>query len=214
MTSFHPSYDPETTTMASTPADTDLQTHKYAERERLAELLSGLAPARWDTPSLCSGWRVREVVAHITMPFRTSTPRFLAGLAAARFSFDRYADTAARRDTARMSEEELLRALGDNIRHPWQPPGGGPVGALSHDVIHGLDITEPLGLPSAPPERIAAVLAHAGPRNLAYFGVDLTGVALHATDADIRLGSGRPIALPAKEVLLTATGRRPVPAGT
>jgi uncharacterized protein (TIGR03083 family) len=200
--------------MASKLASADLQAHKHAERERLAELLSGLTPAQWDAPSLCPGWRVREVVAHITMPFRTSAPRFLAGLAAARFSVDRYADTAARRDSARMSEGDLLRALRDNIRHPWQPPGGGPAGALSHDVIHGLDITEPLGLPPAPPERIAAVLAHAGPRNLSYFGVDLSGVELRATDADIRLGSGRPIHLPAKDVLLTATGRRPVPAGT
>lgn len=196
---------------APTPADSGLQAQKYAERERLAELLSDLTPVQWDAPSLCSGWRVREVVAHITMPFRTSAPRFLTGLAAARFSFNRYADKVARRDTARMSDKELLGALRDNIRHPWQPPGGGPVGALSHDVIHGLDITEPLGLPPVPPERIAAVLAGAGPRNLAFFGVDLSGTELRATDADIRLGSGRTVRLPAKDVLLIVTGRRPVP---
>jgi uncharacterized protein (TIGR03083 family) len=192
-------------------SDTDLHELTYAERERLAGLLSGLAPAQWDTASLCSGWRVREVVAHITMPFRTKPPRFFAGLAAARFSFNRYADTAARRDTARMTTEELLGALRDNIRHPWRPPGGGAAGALSHDVIHGLDITEPLGLPAVPPERIAAVLAETGPRNLAYFGVDLTGVELRADDADITLGSGTRIDLPAKDVLLIVTGRRPLP---
>jgi uncharacterized protein (TIGR03083 family) len=192
--------------------DTDLRAETFAERERLADLLTGLTHEQWDTPSLCAGWRVREVVAHTTMPFRIGAPRFLAGLAAHRFDFHRYADAAARRDAERMSDADLLAALRDNIRHPWHAPGGGQAGALSHDVIHGLDITEPLGLPSAPPERIATVLAHARPRSLAYFGVDLTGVTLRATDADIVLGSGaRTVELPAKDVLLTATGRRPVP---
>lgn len=191
-------------------AETDLQRETYAERERLAVLLAGLIVPQWDTPSLCAGWRVREVVAHITMPFRTSTPRFVAGFVAAGFSFDRFADRVARRDGARMTADELLAALRDNVRHPWQPPGGGPAAALSHDVIHGLDITEVLGLPPAPAQRIATVLAHSRPRALAYFGVDLAGIELRATDADFRLGIGDVVELPIKEILLTVTGRRPV----
>ena len=46
-------------------------------------------------------------------------------------------------------------------------------GALSHDVIHGLDVTEALGLPASPPDRIALALASAGPRQLKFFGVGL-----------------------------------------
>jgi uncharacterized protein (TIGR03083 family) len=199
------------TPTAPMTAETDLQRQTYAERERLAALLADLSAQQWDTASLCAGWRVREVVAHITMPFRTSTPRFVAGLLAAGFSFDRYADKVARRDGARMTTDELLAALRDNVRHPWQPPGGGPAAALSHDVIHGLDITEPLGLPPAPAQRIAIVLAHARPRALAYFGVDLSGIELRATDADVRLGTGNVIELPVKDILLTVTGRRPLP---
>jgi uncharacterized protein (TIGR03083 family) len=195
-----------------TPMETALQAQTYAERERLAALLADLTEEQWDAPSLCAGWRVREVVAHITMPFRTSATRFVAGLVTARFSFNRFADSVARRDGARMTTDELLGTLRDNIRHPWQPPGGGPAAALSHDVIHGLDITEPLGLPPARPERIAAVLAHSRPRALAYFGVDLTGIELRATDAEFRLGTGSVVVgLPVKDILLTVTGRRPVP---
>ena len=48
-----------------------------AERQALATELSGLAPEQWDAPTLCAGWRVREVTAHITMPFRYSTDRYL-----------------------------------------------------------------------------------------------------------------------------------------
>jgi hypothetical protein len=144
------------------------------------------------------------------MPFRTSVPTFVVGLAFAGFSFNRYADRAARADAARMSAAQLLACLRDNIANPWQPPGGGPAGALSHDTIHGLDITEPLGLPSPPVERIALVLANANPRSLAFFGVDLAGIQLRGTDADVRIGAGEPVEMPVKDILLTITGRRPL----
>jgi uncharacterized protein (TIGR03083 family) len=194
-----------------TDTDIALREHTAAERERLADLLAAIAPDRWGTPSLCAGWAVREVVAHMTMPFRISPPRFLLGLAGAGFSFNRFADRAARADTARMRDAQLLDALRDNTRHPWRPPGGGVVGALSHDVIHGLDITEPLGLPAAPPDRIALVLDAASPKSLGYFGVDLAGVQLRAADADVVIGTGSPHTMSAKDVLLTVTGRRAVP---
>ncbi|WP_019928002.1 maleylpyruvate isomerase family mycothiol-dependent enzyme [Nocardia sp. BMG111209] len=198
--------------MTSTDQDTArLRAHTVAERERLAGLLAGLGPRQWAAPSLCDGWRVREVLAHMTMPYRTSTLGFLRGMIAARFAFDRYADRAARADTARMSDAELLAALRDNVGHPWRPPGGGAAGALSHDVIHGLDITEPLGLPAAPIDRIATVLRAGGPRSFAYFGVDLDGVRLRANDSDVELGDGTPITLSAKDILLIVTGRRPIP---
>ncbi|PPJ36121.1 hypothetical protein C5E45_22245 [Nocardia nova] len=196
-----------------TSTDTDfLREHTVAERRRLADLLTTLTTEQWAAPSLCDGWRVREVLAHMTMPYRTSTWAFVRGLAGARFSFHRYADRAACADTARMSDAALLASLRDNVDHPWRPPGGGVVGALSHDVIHGLDITEPLGLPPAPPERIALVLDHASPKSLRYFGVDLAGRQLRASDAPVTLGSGTPITMCAKDILLIVTGRHPLPA--
>lgn len=183
-------------------------TENFAERERLLALLESLGPDQWAAPSLCADWRVREVVAHMTMPFRTNALRFFLGLARARFSFDRYADRVARADTAAMSDDEILASLRDNVRTPWQPPGGGAAGALSHDVIHGLDITEPLGLPAAPTERIALVLGNAGPKNLDYFGVSLNGTRFVATDADFAIGEGTPRSMPVKDILLVVTGRR------
>lgn len=192
-----------------TTSDPALLTEEtYAERQRIADLLAGLTPEQWATDSLCAGWRVREVVAHLTMAFRTKPHHVLAGMLRARFSFNRYADRDARACADRMSDADLLSLLRANIRHPWQPPGGGPAGALSHDVIHGLDITEPLGLPGPPPSRIALVLGSAGRRNLAFFGVDLTGTRLTATDADLSVGDGAVKPLPAKEILLVVTGRR------
>lgn len=186
---------------------TSVEEETFAERRRLADLLAGLEPKQWAADSLCAGWRVREVVAHITMPFRTKPVPFVIGMVRAGFKFDRYADRLAHRDTASMTDDQLLSSLRDNITHPWRPPGGGQVGALSHDVIHGLDLTEPLGLPAAPPSRIALVLGSVGPRNLRYFGTRLDHRFV-ATDADISLGSGPELRLPAKEILLRIAARR------
>lgn len=131
----------------------------WTERERLAILFGDLSPEQWDAPSLCEGWRVREAVAHITMPFRTRPLGVMAGTIRAGFSFSKYADRDARSAACGKSGPELVDLLGRNIGNPWQPPGGGLAGALSHDVIHGLDVTEPLGLPAPPAGRIALVLA-------------------------------------------------------
>lgn len=198
--------DRKATTMGTTAAD--LTDHTRAERERLADLLDRLEPQQWDTPSLCTGWRIREVAAHLTMPYRTRIRTVLTGVVSHRFSFDRYADTDARATAARMSGKELAELLRANAEHPWSPPGGGPAGALSHDVIHGLDMTVPLGLPSAPTERIAAVLTSTSDRQARHFGVDLRGRRLVATDAEVTIGTGTDtIELPVQDILLTVTGR-------
>ncbi|SMX65866.1 TIGR03083 family protein [Brevibacterium aurantiacum] len=183
----------------------------FAERARVVDLLNGLDSHDWSAPSLCTGWRVREVVAHMTMAYRHRGLRFLLGLARRGFRFNDFADHLAHEDTNTLTNADLLAALRENIRNPWRPPGGGPVGALSHDVIHGLDITEPLGLASAPAERIRLVLEQAGEKNLAYFGTDLTGVRLIAEDAEFSMGTGpREVRASAREMLLTVTGRRPL----
>ncbi len=117
-----------------------------AERRELAAVLDGLLPAEWATPTLCAGWRVPEVVAHLTMPFRMSTGRFARELLKSAGRFNHMADRVARRDAAELSPEALVTSLRDNAEHPWRPPGGGAEGALSHDVIHGLDITTALSL--------------------------------------------------------------------
>ena len=188
----------------------DLTAETRAERERLATLFCDLSPEQWDTPSLCEGWRVREVVAHITMPFRTKPLGTIAGTIRAGFSFSKYADRDARSTAGEMSGAELVHLLRRNTGNPWQPPGGGGAGALSHDVIHGLDATEPLGLPAPSADRIALVLASTGPRQLRFFGVDLHGHRLTATDADVSVGDGANVVpMTVKDILLVVTGRHP-----
>ena len=184
-----------------------------AERQALATGLSGLTPEQWDTPTLCAGWRVREVTAHITMPFRYSTEQYLRELQASHGDFNQMADRCARRDAARPAAE-LLAALADNVHNPWQPPGGGPEGALCHDVIHGLDITVPLATGRRVPEQhLLTVLGFlTGRGGGEVFGTDLAGVTLRADDLDWSYGSGEPVTGLGQHLLLAMAGRR-LPAG-
>jgi uncharacterized protein (TIGR03083 family) len=181
-----------------------------AQRGELAAVLGELPAGRWDAPTLCAGWRVREVVAHITMPFRYSAPRFLVELARSRGKFGQMADRVARRDAASLSPGDLAEAVRSNTGHPWKPPGGGFDGALAHDVIHGLDITVPLGLSFAvPEERLRRVLpASLAERSVRYFGTELSGIELRATDLDWSLGSGAPLTGAAQDLLLALCGRK------
>ena len=180
-----------------------------AQRAELAEVLTGLPGPRWDEPTLCAGWRVREVVAHITMPFRYGGPGFMLELARSRGRFNAMSDRVARRDAARMTPADLTGAVRSNTGHPWKPPGGGYTGALAHDLIHGLDITVPLGLAGpVPEERLRLVLPTSlTDRSVKFFGVDLNGIELRASDMDWTLGSGAPLTGAGSDLLLVMCGR-------
>jgi uncharacterized protein (TIGR03083 family) len=191
----------------------DIRTMIAAQRRELAELLAGLPAGDWDAPTLCEGWRVREVVAHMTLPFRTSTPRFVLEMVKARGDFNRMADTTARRAAAAMSTDDLAASMRDNAETPWKPPGGGFVGALSHEVIHGLDITVALGVDRpVPTDRMRLVLDGINARSVGFFGVDLAGVRLVADDLDWTYGNGEVLGGSAQDLLLVLCGRK-LPAG-
>ncbi|MGI9008468.1 MAG: maleylpyruvate isomerase family mycothiol-dependent enzyme [Streptosporangiaceae bacterium] len=203
--------------MTTAPADTELSPQIAAERRDLAAFLAALPAESWDAPSLCAGWRVREVVAHMTMPFRYSVEEYMTELAASGGDFTAMSDRCAKRDAAAPAAD-LLACLRDNAGHPWQPPGGGLIAALTHDVIHGLDFTVPLTtgpLGTArivPAERLVLVLQSVTGPALEHFGTDLTGLELRATDLDWSFGSGQPLAGAAQDLLLVVAGRS-LPAG-
>jgi uncharacterized protein (TIGR03083 family) len=70
-----------------------------AERNGLADLLDDLGPAEWETPSLCAGWRVRDVAAHLTLAQLGALPATVA-LVRAGGSFNRMIRDTARREPA------------------------------------------------------------------------------------------------------------------
>lgn len=197
-----------------TTATTDVRRLTAGQRRDFADLLAGLTPDEWQRPSLCAGWTVHQVVAHLTLPYTSRMSRVLFETVMARGNFDRAADKMARADAKRYSPAELVEIMRANIDHPWSPPGGGPVGALSHDVIHSFDVTEALGLlASVTPERARVVLAAFQPQHLKGFGTDLRTVRAEATDDPLVIGAPAEVAThvvraPLLDLIPVLTGRR------
>ncbi len=185
----------------------DLMPLAEAERREFADLLYGLSADEWDAPTLCEGWTVRDVVAHV-YSFEDLRPRQVLALALrGRMNLDRINDLALapfRRDTP----EQLL----GRVRARPTPRGltagfGGGI-ALTDGMIHQQDIRRPLGRPrSIPAERIRATLEIAvasptlGTRKL------LRELQLVADDIDWNHGRGWVIRGPAEAVLMAAAGR-------
>jgi uncharacterized protein (TIGR03083 family) len=192
--------------------DARLQSAVAGEFARLGDLLAALPDAEWETASMCSGWRVREVVAHMTMAARYSEESFMAELRRHEFDFTRLSDEVASRD-ARLPVSRLVADMRSDVMGHWAPPGGGYHGALNHVVIHGLDMTVPLGALRPPDETIRIVLDDLTAGGLAdRFGSRIEGRHLQATDLDWAHGSGPVLRGSAADLALALCGRA-IPAG-
>jgi uncharacterized protein (TIGR03083 family) len=199
-------------TTPPTADDARLQPAVAAEFASLADLLAAGDSAEWDAPSMCAGWRVREVVAHMTMAARYSEEAFMAELQRCEFDFGRLSNEVASRDAA-LPADELVASLRSPTMQHWAPPGGGYRGALNHVVIHGLDITVPLGAPRPSPDQtIRIVLDDLTGGGHAHFGVSIDGRHLQASDLDWSYGSGALLRGTAQDLALALCGRA-VPSG-
>jgi uncharacterized protein (TIGR03083 family) len=175
--------------------------------DTLIDLLERLRPEQWNAPSLCAGWRVRDVVSHLLMPYELTAPRFMTAMVVNRFDFDRVANTWVLRD--HRSSAELIDGLRTHGR--FRVPGAGPDGELSHLVIHGLDLSYPLGRP-------LAITAEAANRTLDLLftpkarGVAkperLAGLSFASTDTGWQRGDGPRVEGPAAALILAIAGRR------
>src|SRR4051794_23183278 len=190
-----------------TMTDDELRALVGATYVALADRLDVLPATRWDTPSTCEGWRVREVVAHVTMPARYGQDAFMAELRDDDFDFTRLSNRIASRD-ATLSTDELVRNLRDPALHRWTPPDGGVHGALNHAAVHSLDITAPLGEGRCASDVAIGVVLDdltAGGGH-AHFGTDIEGQNLRATDLDWSYGSGAEVRGTAADITLHLCG--------
>jgi uncharacterized protein (TIGR03083 family) len=192
--------------------DADIQPFVADAFRMLADALEVVARDRADSPSLCAGWTVRNVLAHLTMAARYSSDEFMAELRGDNFDFTRLSNRIAERDGALPFDELLTNLRSDAMAH-WAPPGGGLSGALSHVVIHGLDITVPLGLPRSASDDAMRLVLHSLTTGGVHrtFGTSIDGIRLRASDIGWTYGRGRGVEAPSAEIVLALCGRR-VPA--
>lgn len=172
-----------------------------AERTELIALLRELTEAQWDTPTLCSGWRVREMVAHLRYDSIPLTE--YAGIAIRnRFSIDgvnnAMAAAGARRTPAELLAE--FEAAPGSVSRWWPRLG------LADLLVHQQDIRRPLGLRrDIPAERLRAVLDRPDP--FARPWRFTRGLQFVATDFDWIKGSGLPVRGRGEALALAMAGR-------
>ncbi|WP_432061762.1 maleylpyruvate isomerase family mycothiol-dependent enzyme [Streptomyces sp. S1] len=180
----------------------------HAERAALVEDLARLGAERWNEPSLCAGWTVHDVAAHLVDTARTTRLGFVVGLARARFDFDRQNALGVARERGATPGETLerLRRVASRRSTPPAPLDS----RLVEEVVHGEDIRRPLGLTRAypPPAVVRALRLQARtPASFGGAGELLTRVRLSATDAEVRIGAGPEVTGPALSLLLAVCGR-------
>lgn len=193
----------------STPPASDVERAVAAERLAVADLAAGLSCEQWATPSLCAGWTVREVVAHLTTTTRETLGRVLLAAARARFDFDRMTMDQALALAGRHTTDELVGLLRESARSTRRMPGSGPLDPLMDLVVHAQDIARPLGLRHVtPPGVVAACLAHVATDRFMGGRRKLAGIRLVSTDTGWSVGAGAELRGPDAELLLVAAGRR------
>ena len=187
----------------------ELWGHVHAARAALASLLAGLEPRQWDEPSLCPGWRVRDVAAHVISAPQTTPWGLAASFARGRGDFNR----TVLLDARRRGSAPPATILGDYRRldrSRRRAPGTFGATPLLDVLVHTQDIAIPLGLTHRMPADAAAACAEQVWRIPFPFHARrrLGGFALRATDADWQAGSGPAVEGPIEALLLLLTGRR------
>ena len=161
-----------------------------------------------EAPSLCAGWRVRDVAAHLTLAQMGVLPAVVAAVRA-RGNFNRMVhDTAVRQARLPMREyAPRLRAMAGSRK---KAPGVSHLEPLIDVLVHGQDIAMPLHRTRPMPVRAAMAAADRVRPDLFPWRARrrLRGFRLAATDCSWSAGDGLPIEGPIAAILLLLTGRR------
>jgi len=181
------------------------------ERRRIADLIDSLDEAQLATESLCAGWDVKTVAAHLVSALADGTVKpILFRLSRPRSSLDRVNDEWARR-RAPMPAAEIAASLRDLADHQYLYPLPQAASARLAEVLsHSGDIRIPLGLPFEPDPQLTATALDflTGPVSLPFVPWGrLRGLRLHATDIDRAWGKGQEIRGKAAELMMVAVGR-------
>lgn len=201
-----------------TPAEADaVWTAIDEQRTRTADLLDQLSQQQWDHPSLCQGWTVRHVAAHLTL--QQQRIRDVAAFVAHHPRLLRSVTLNASIHDSAVLQAELLRTqeitsqirgtIGSRRHNAFVTP----LETLTDILVHSQDIAIPLGL-DLPLRPTAGALAatrrwdtRASWLATVFDRVPLAGYRLTATDINWVRGRGPEITGPIGALLLLLTGR-------
>lgn len=175
-----------------------------AERAELVEFLRTLSDDDWLVPSLCQGWRIRDVVGHLLID--TVSAATYVGALLRLHSLHRVNQYFVDQ-TKDLPTPELVRQLERTLGRRGWLSGAMPSTALADLVVHHQDIRRPLGRPrTIDPARLLHTLNHPDPfassprRNT-------RGLKFVASDVDWAVGSGPEVCGTGEALALAIVGR-------
>lgn len=179
----------------------------HEERRRLVADLDGMALERWQTPSLCPGWSVHDVLAHLVDSATTTRRGFVRQMVTARFDFDRANEQGVSRHQAVHPHQtlEAFRAVTDRT----DTPPGPVTSRLVEAYVHGEDIRRPAGIGSDyPDEHVVTALEYMARTSAGFGGGRERAQGLRLSPTHGRaIGEGPAVRGTATALLLAVSGR-------
>ncbi|GGN31063.1 uncharacterized protein (TIGR03083 family) [Actinoplanes campanulatus] len=182
----------------------------HRQRIAVADLLDSLARDDWDRPSLCAGWTIHDVAAHLTLQ-QMGLRDLPALLRSWRGGIHPTIQEMARRRASARTPRELAAEIRDTAARRRRNIGVTPLETLIDLLVHGQDIALPLGRVHPMPPEAAAVATRRiltmrfPPPDPAARTAD--GLRLTATDVEWTHGDGPEARGPIAALLLVVTGR-------
>ncbi|GII06108.1 maleylpyruvate isomerase family mycothiol-dependent enzyme [Planobispora takensis] len=179
------------------------------ERRSLADMFDGLSPGDWERPSLCEGWRVRDVAAHLAMSVEIKVGPALVEFLRARGSFNRMIRDSAVRYAQRRPIGDIIEEVRESATSHRRAPTTKPLDPLFDALVHGQDVAVPLRIERPMPMEAARVCAtHIWERGFPFHPQRrLRGLRLVAIDSDWAVGEGEVVQGPLQALLLLMSGR-------
>jgi uncharacterized protein (TIGR03083 family) len=180
----------------------------HAGRTAMADTIENLSPDQWSAGSLCDGWTVGQLAAHILAAAEQTGGHFAWGMLTTGFRFNALMERDLH-DRAELSPTQIADRLRQRTTTTNHPPA--PVLAmLGEIVVHGEDLRRPLGLPSWAAEADAhnACLDMYVKASFPVGGKKrIEGLRLVTTDTNWSYGTGPEVKAPAISLMLAMTGR-------
>jgi uncharacterized protein (TIGR03083 family) len=180
------------------------------ERRATLDTFESLVDEQWAVPSLCEGWTVRDVLAHLVLAADPRMRHWGMPILRAGGSFDKANDRLTRAEATR-PVPELLRRYRERHQLSFRPPFLPLAAPMSDAMLHGLDVRIPLGVGTdRPPERwvepLGLIFSRLG--TLGFVPRGLPKLRWIATDHQWSHGDGPEVRGRMADLALTASGRR------
>jgi uncharacterized protein (TIGR03083 family) len=182
-----------------------------AHRLRTAEVLEQLPDDQWRHPSLCDGWIVRDVAAHLTLQ-QISLGAAVREAIRHPGGMNRIIREWARR-RADLPTEQIIAGIRGTVGSRRHNVGVTCQETLIDILVHSQDIAMPLGLridvdPEAAAVAATRVWSYAGGLKAKVFKkIPPEGFRFSASDIAWTVGAGREVTGPIVAILLVLTGR-------